>query len=179
MRRSSMRRGSAVLLSILPLLTPTYALPTYFGNEAAVSHMNVERAAVPEPAVTLAHQDDSPFDPEVEDGISNIASEGASNWLQKLGRRAEDKRQLGSTISPIDQEEGNSPASFSGGAPRGRGGRIPSPANIGSVYSASQRLGTAKREIEAREANPRVTLDMNYVPPALDMGMPPMPAPPK
>ncbi|KAL8677583.1 MAG: hypothetical protein Q9224_001733 [Gallowayella concinna] len=179
MRRSSMRRGSAVLLSILPLLTPTYALPTYFGNEAAVSHMNVERAAIPEPVVTLAPQHDIPVDSDVGDSISNIASEGAGNWLRKIGRRGEEKRQLSSTISPTNLEVEDATPSLSGGAAYApRGGRNVAPANVGSAFLPSQRLGTAKREIEAREASaeakPRVTLDMDYVPPAETLAMPPM-----
>ncbi|KAL8648004.1 MAG: hypothetical protein Q9210_005229 [Variospora velana] len=86
MRRASVRRGSAVLLTILPLLSPAYGLPTYFGNDAAaVTHSNVERAAVPEPAAGLPERSSSAYDP-----LPNVDNEGPETWLPKQ------KRQFGS-----------------------------------------------------------------------------------
>ncbi|KAL8969669.1 MAG: hypothetical protein Q9197_004216 [Variospora fuerteventurae] len=80
MRRASMRRGSAVLMTILPLLSPIYGLPTYFGNE--VAHSNVERAAVPEPAAGLPERSSSAYDP-----LANVDNEGPETWLPKQKRQ--------------------------------------------------------------------------------------------
>ncbi|KAL8786393.1 MAG: hypothetical protein Q9213_002809 [Squamulea squamosa] len=188
MRRSSMRRGSAVFLSILPLLSPTYALPTYFGNEATVSHMHAERAALPEPAISLGPPEPAPIEPipahgESASALDNIASEGPEHWL--LGKRRE-KRQSAGSDSVTGAESGSENIGWGGvsGGSSGGGGssqtapvtteRIPVIPNTGS-YGPKMWLGTAKRDIEEREAapeaNPAVTLDMDYVPPALDFGL--------
>ncbi|KAL8668723.1 MAG: hypothetical protein Q9168_006661 [Polycauliona sp. 1 TL-2023] len=161
MRRSSMRRGSAVLLSILPLLAPAYALPI-MGNEATVvAHMNAERDAAPVPA--FADEDSAVF--------SNLASEGSGAWLPS-------KRQSSAsdTVSLEDDSE-SEPASSSYGQARPQAGAPAAPAagpsyssalgNIGS-YGPSMRLGTAKkRALEERKADPIVTLDFDYVPPVI------------
>ncbi|KAL8774280.1 MAG: hypothetical protein Q9209_001031 [Squamulea sp. 1 TL-2023] len=184
MRRSSMRRGSAALLSILPLLTPTYALPTYFGNEATVSHMHAERAALPEPAVSLlGPPEPAPIEPipahgESASALNNIASEGPENWL--LSKRRE-KRQSAGSDSITGAESGSENIGWGGvsgdsrqTAPVRSTERVPVIPNTGS-YGPKMWLGTAKRDIEEREAapeaNPAVTLDMDYVPPALDFGL--------
>ncbi|KAL8905120.1 MAG: hypothetical protein Q9207_002821 [Kuettlingeria erythrocarpa] len=152
MRRSSMRRGSAVLLTILPLLSPTYALPTYFGNDAAAIHSNVERAAVPEAAVAL---------------------EGAEStkWLSKSKRQLSSGAQTLRTPTSItldtDSESANEPESPYPDLPT-----IPNIASEGSDHW----LGVAPREIEEREAKaeaeakPIITLDPSYVPPTFDTG---------
>ena len=173
-----MRRGSAVLLSILPLLAPTYALPTYMGNEATVAHLNVERAAVPEAAINnldFSDVDEAapvPAHAGSTTAFGNIASEGSDHWL--LPKRRE-KRQAptSDTISGADsrsaesgQDATEAPAGASV-APRRKGGIE----NIGS-YGPKMWLGTAKREIEERsaapEAQPIVTLDFNYKPPPIN-----------
>lgn len=168
-----MRRGSAVLLSILPLLAPTYALPTYMGNEATVAHMNVERAAVPEAAINLDFSKPDESAPVPANGAStaalgNIASEGSDNWL--IPKRRE-KRQAPSsdTISGADSSSGESGQSPAAAPVRPR--RKGFVDNIGS-YGPSMWLGTAKRDIEEREAAPEadpvVTLDFNYKPPPIN-----------
>lgn len=170
-----MRRGSAVLLSILPLLAPTYALPTYMGNEATVAHMNVERAAVPEAAINnleFADVDEAapvPAHAASTTAFGNIASEGSDHWL--LPKRRE-KRQAPSsdTISLEDSSsaEGATEAPAQASVAPRRKGFIE---NIGS-YGPKMWLGTAKREIEERsaapEAKPIVTLDFNYKPPPIN-----------
>ncbi|KAL9019072.1 MAG: hypothetical protein Q9185_003614 [Variospora sp. 1 TL-2023] len=99
MRRASMRRGSAVLLTILPLLSPAYGLPTYFGNE--VAHSNVERAAVPEPAAGLPERSSSAYDP-----LANVDNEGPETWLPKQ------KRQIGGVNGGIPSVESSNGISF-------------------------------------------------------------------
>lgn len=143
-----------------------------------MSHMNAERAAVPEPAV-LDLSD--PVGTDAEAGISNIGSEGPGNWLRKVSKR-EEKRQLSpsGSISFGSGEDFSSNIAGSESVPV-RTGRVPAGlANIGS-QGPSQRLGTAKREIEEREASaeasPKVTLDVDYVPPALEIGVPTVAAP--
>ncbi|KAI4148370.1 MAG: hypothetical protein LQ341_001600 [Variospora aurantia] len=99
MRRASMRRGSAVLLTILPLLSPAYGLPTYFGNE--VAHSNVERAAVPEPAAGLPERSSSAYDP-----LANVDNEGPETWLPKQ------KRQTGGVNGGIPSVESSNGVSL-------------------------------------------------------------------
>lgn len=138
-----MRRGSAVLLSILPLLSPVYGLPTYFGNDAAAVHSNVERAAVPEAAVAFEEAEKrqissgenpgrisldtspepvAPITSSINSAyatIPNIASEGSDHWLGVAKREIE------------------------------------------------EREAAAKAEAEAK---PVITLDTSYVPPVFDTG---------
>ncbi|KAL8638662.1 MAG: hypothetical protein Q9228_004206 [Teloschistes exilis] len=175
MRRSSMRRGSAVLLTILPLLSPACALPTYFGNEASVPHANIERAAIPEPAVTLdiagSNSRASGQGTEYGDSIPNIASEGPEHWLPKLRRRQ--------TTGAITGVAGNSRITLdvagSSQPPTAahRDAYIPNIASEGSdhwlVPENIKREAKAEPEAEA-EAKPTVTLDMDYVPPAIEFG---------
>lgn len=154
-----MRRGSAVLLSILPLLSPTYGLPTYFGNDAAAIHSNVERAAVPEAAVAL------------EGAESLSAAHESAKWLSKSKRQlssgAQTLRAPASITLDTDSESANAPDSPYPDLPT-----IPNIASEGSDHW----LGVAKREIEEREAkaeaeaNPIITLDPGYVPPTFDTG---------
>ncbi|KAL8730158.1 MAG: hypothetical protein Q9166_004241 [cf. Caloplaca sp. 2 TL-2023] len=159
----------------MPLLTPTSALPTYFGNEAAVSHMNVERAAVPEPQVSLDTADVIPANAVAESSIPNINSEGPGHWLTPKRR---EKRQS-STSDSIGGDEGSSntflDVNNDDPAPI-KSGRTPIIENISSQGS-DHWLGTAPRRPSnligreaAPEANPAVVLDMDYVPPAFDLG---------
>lgn len=166
-----MRRGSAVLLTILPLLSPAYGLPTSLGNDAAVVHSNVERAAVPVPAVSLG---DSSSTTNADESIPNIASEGASAWLPKL------KRQFSGGTASTPSSSSNGAITLDVGAassqPIGSGNptlaHIPNIASEGSDHWLLP--PKEKREIEEREANaeaeanPAITLDMEYVPPALE-----------
>lgn len=141
-----MRRGSAVLLSILPLLSPVYGLPTYFGDDAAAVHSNIERAAVPEAAVAL------------EEAEKRQLSSGT----QTLGNPAR--------IS-LDSSSGGADAPV---APSMNSAYVTIP-NIASEGS-DHWLGVAKREIEEREAaaeaeaKPVISLDTSYVPPTFDTG---------
>ncbi|KAL9579630.1 MAG: hypothetical protein Q9212_004997 [Teloschistes hypoglaucus] len=170
MRRSSMRRGSAVLLTILPLLSPAYALPTYFGNDASVPHANIERAAIPEPAVTLdiagSNSRASGQGAEFGDSIPNIASEGPEHWLPKLRRRQTSSGAItgvaGNSHITLDVAGSNQPAVASH--------RDASISNIASEGSDHWLVPeNIKREAEA-EAKPTITLDMDYVPPAVSFG---------
>ncbi|KAL8949703.1 MAG: hypothetical protein Q9222_004212 [Ikaeria aurantiellina] len=154
---------------MLPLLSPTYGLPTYFGDEASVSHPNVERAAVPEAAVSLdIDPAPKPSFPEGSHTIPNIASEGSDNWL--LPRKDEkdlERRQVAapSTVSLDIDGDSLMPTHLGGSVPA----HIPNMASEGS----DQWLGTAKREAKPEaEANPSpaVTLDMDYIPPAIEVG---------
>ncbi|KAI4113953.1 MAG: hypothetical protein LQ345_005174 [Seirophora villosa] len=167
MRRASMRRGSAVLLTILPLLSPAYGLPTYFGNEAAaVTHSNVERAAVPEPAAGLP--------------LSDTASEGPVAWLPKR------KRQFG-TAGPASVESSDTITMATGGTNSGPiSPGVLGPAhipNIGSEGSDHWLLPPvlkreAKAEAEA-EAEAAITMATGHVPQALsatDLDLGPAPA---
>ncbi|KAL8661413.1 MAG: hypothetical protein Q9202_005595 [Teloschistes flavicans] len=173
MRRSSMRRGSAVLLTILPLLSPAYALPTYFGNDALVSHSNVERA-IPEPAVTLdvagSNGRAAGASTEFADSLPNIASEGPEHWLPKLRRRQTSGGAItgvaGSSRITLDVAGSRQPATGTAS-----GAYIPNIASEGSDHwlIPENIKREAKAEPEA-EASPTVTLDMDYVPPALEFG---------
>ncbi|KAI4203107.1 MAG: hypothetical protein LQ350_002155 [Teloschistes chrysophthalmus] len=173
-----MRRGSAVLLTILPLLSPACALPTtYFGNEASIPHANIERAAIPEPAVTLdipgSNSRASGQGTELSDSIPNIASEGPEHWLPKLRRR-----QI-SGAGAITGVAGNSHITLdvAGSSQPATGGHrdafIPNIASEGSdhwlVPENVKREAEAAPEAEA-EANPAITLDLDYVPPAVSFG---------
>ncbi|KAL8708494.1 MAG: hypothetical protein Q9220_006652 [cf. Caloplaca sp. 1 TL-2023] len=167
-----MRRGSAVLLSMLPLLLPAYGLPTYFGNEASAAHLNLERAALAEADVSL--DIGSPPVASTTGGTStipNIASEGSENWLlprkeeKELERRQATITAGDSSVSLDVSAEDTTPIHSGGSQPA----HIPNIASEGSDHW----LGTAKREAIAEpEANPSpaVTLDMDYVPPALEIG---------
>ncbi|KAL8692905.1 MAG: hypothetical protein Q9218_002163 [Villophora microphyllina] len=174
MRRSSMRRGSAVLLTILPLLSPAYGLPTYFGNEASVSHVNVERAAIPEPAITLdvagsnAGATGSDRNSEFGDTLPNIASEGPEHWLPKLRRRQSPGTGGAATGLPgastitLDVAGSNRPIHSGNSA-----STIPNIASEGSDHWLIPE--NIKREAKA-EASPAITLDTDYVPPAIELG---------
>ncbi|KAL8913060.1 MAG: hypothetical protein Q9171_002040 [Xanthocarpia ochracea] len=162
MRRSSMRRGSAVLLSILPLLAPTYALPTYLGNEATVSHMNVERAAVPEPAFDLGAPESEPImRQEKRQSSSSESTAGTELDSENIGWGGQSQSQSEGVVRrPLTA---------------GRSQYVP---NIAS-YGSDAWLGTAKRDMEERdieereaapEAKPAVTLDLDYVPPTYGYG---------
>ncbi|KAL8998665.1 MAG: hypothetical protein Q9169_002326 [Polycauliona sp. 2 TL-2023] len=183
MRRSSMRRGSAVLLSILPLLAPTYALPMNMGgNEAVVAHLNIERAAAAEAGILDT--------PEVDEAVpvpahgsstsalfGNTASEGPEHWLPV---KRQEKRQEASSDSFTSEDVSEAASGIvtasglrSQNSPsRAPPQTIPGPSygsalgNIAS-YGPSMRLGTAKRELEERKADPIVTLDFDYVPPVI------------
>ncbi|KAL8847875.1 MAG: hypothetical protein Q9221_007086 [Calogaya cf. arnoldii] len=154
-----MKRGSAVLLSLLPLLGTTYALPTYMGNGAIVAHMNEAREAAPEngvipPIIVEAPPGTGPPIPAHGSDISalgNIASYGGGkNWL--IPKRRE--RRQAPAAAPV--------------RPRRKGGFME---NIGS-YGSAFHLGTAKRDIEEREAapeaDPMVKLDFGYIPPKVN-----------
>ncbi|KAL8753308.1 MAG: hypothetical protein Q9184_005462 [Pyrenodesmia sp. 2 TL-2023] len=147
MRRSSMRRGSAVLLSILPLLSPVYGLPTYFGDDAAAVHSNMERAAVPEAAVALEEEAQKR---QLSSGAQTI-SNPASISLDSSS---------GSADAPVASSMNSAYVT------------IPNIASEGSDHW----LGVAKREIEEREAEaeaeakPVITLDTAYIPPTFDTG---------
>ncbi|KAI4132798.1 MAG: hypothetical protein LQ338_000502 [Usnochroma carphineum] len=161
-----MRRGSAVLLTILPLLSPSYALPTFFGNDGAVAHANIERAAVPEAALTF------------DDGSSTSNVEGSiPNLKRQLGGGGADSS--GSTVGSVSLDAPNDSATS--GASSG-------PARISIDYNSEGSdhwlLPPGKREIEEREAKaeaeakPEVTLDLDYVPPELtvsDIDLGPLP----
>ncbi|KAL8697294.1 MAG: hypothetical protein Q9201_007199 [Fulgogasparrea decipioides] len=168
MRRSSMRRGSAVLLTILPLLSPAYALPTYFGNEAAVSHANIERAAIAEPAVNL-DTDSVTLGSDSEETIPNIASEGPEHWLPRSKRQATTGVSGSSSISlDVDQNAGEDPVATGKESPF-----IPNIASEGPSHWLGSMKREAKPEAEAEaeaKASPAVTLDMDYVPPPLGAG---------
>ncbi len=157
-----MRRGSAVLLSILPLLAPTYALPTYLGNEATLSHMNVERAAVPEPAFAVDAPESEPImRQEKRQSSSSESTTGTELDSPNIGWGGQSQSQSESVATrPLTA---------------GRSQYVP---NIGS-YGPEARLGTAKRDMEERdieereaapEAKPAVTLDFDYVPPSYGYG---------
>ncbi|KAL8885723.1 MAG: hypothetical protein Q9205_007600 [Flavoplaca limonia] len=172
MRRSSMRRGSAVLLSILPLLAPTYALPTYMGNEGTVvAHMNAERAAAPE-------ADRVNLDiPDPEDSASILVDDApvGEEWLPT---KRQEKRQAPSSDTIA---AGGSPGwgGFSAperpAAPAAAGPSYGSAlGNIGS-YGPSMRLPVAKRAMEAEKAaqrGNRVTLDYDFVPEKVNSPLP-------
>ncbi|KAL8644833.1 MAG: hypothetical protein Q9226_007571 [Calogaya cf. arnoldii] len=172
MRRSSMRRGSAVLLSLLPLLGTTYALPTYMGNEAIVAHMNEAREAAPEPVVPIntvdAFAEAPPVPAHASDvsALSNIASYGRKNWLTPK-RRERRQAPTSDSFSDSSSENQEAPAAAPAGRRR-KGGFIE---NIGS-YGTAFHLGTAKRDIEEREAapeaDPMVKLDFGYIPPKVN-----------
>lgn len=160
-----MRRGSAVLLTILPLFSPVHGLPTYFGNDAAVAQGFVERAAIPEAAL------DSSSSSAVEDGLPNTSSPGPAAWLPKEKRQTNTATYGSPSSNTLDVDNSfdlpENPGSMGG------------PAHITTDYASYGSdhwlLPPRKREIEEREAkaeaeaDPAITLDMDYVPPALEV----------
>ncbi|KAL8963988.1 MAG: hypothetical protein Q9183_004791, partial [Haloplaca sp. 2 TL-2023] len=148
---TTMRRDSAALLSILPLLAPTYALPTYFGNEAVVARSNVERA--PEPAAVL------------EDN----AAEAPEHWLPKAKRQGDISGLAASAgAGGISIDTGSEAAEEA--APSGKQTyTIPNMSSQGRDNWLLSR--EAKAEAEA-EADPAITLDMDYTPASVEISNP-------
>ncbi|KAL8868205.1 MAG: hypothetical protein Q9174_005139 [Haloplaca sp. 1 TL-2023] len=144
-----MRRDSAAILSILPLLAPAYALPTYFGNAAVVARSNVERAA--EPAAVFEEH----------------AAEAPEHWLPKEKRQggitglASSASDSGIEIDLGGEEDQEAPA------PSKQTYTIP---NISS-QGRDHWLLARKAKAEA-EADPAIALDMDYTPPPMDIGSP-------
>lgn len=176
-----MRRGSAVLLTILPLLSPAYGLPTYFGNDNAVAHANVERAALPEPALNLDTAEMMNEKRAAEDVISDWESEAVPEWLPKHKRQSTGGSDgLSSGTVTLDVSGAENPPTT------GRVGQPDSISNLGSEGPANWLRPTGQtlkeRDLTEREAeaepNPAVTLDMNYRVPDLDTGNMNLGAPP-
>lgn len=164
-----MRRGSAVLLTILPLLSPAYSLPTYFGNDAAVAHANVERAALPEPAVNLDAAETVKAKRAADDAIADWESEALPESLPKSKRQFGGTSTTGLSSGSVSLDVGNTNANGPG-----TGNQPNTISNLGSEGPSAwlRPLGKGelvKREAEA-EAEPVVTLDLDYVPPPLDTG---------
>ncbi|KAL8834494.1 MAG: hypothetical protein Q9170_003729 [Blastenia crenularia] len=155
MRRSSMRRGSAVLLTILPLLSPAYGLPTYFNNDASVAHANVERAAIPAPAVNLDTAEAINEKRGAENAVADWENEAVPEWLPK------NKRFNGAGLSTgsVSLDLSGNPA---GGSGSSNGDQPDTIGNLGSEGPAAWLRPVSmpvKREAEA-QPNPAVTLDM-------------------
>ncbi|KAL8940321.1 MAG: hypothetical protein Q9216_002876, partial [Gyalolechia sp. 2 TL-2023] len=173
-----MRRGSAVLLTILPLLSPAYGLPTYFGNDAGVAHANVERAALPEAAVNMDMNEKR----GAEDAIADWENEAvpAPAWLPKSKRQTSN---TGLSSGSVSLETGGTPeASSSDGSDAPA---MPNTiANVGSEGPANwlRPIGRPikERDLTAREAEaePAVTMELGYIPPALNTGDMKLGAPP-
>ncbi|KAL9029952.1 MAG: hypothetical protein Q9196_001862 [Gyalolechia fulgens] len=182
MRRPSMRRGSTVLLTILPLLSPAHGLPAYFGNDAAVAHANVERAALPKPAVSLDTAESMNEKRGVEDATLDWDSEAVPEWLPKSKRQSGSSTNTGLTSSTVSLNVGEIPEI----PPVGRIGQPDTIANVGSEGPANWLRPISRpikeRDLAEREAaaqpNPVVTLDMDYIPPVLETGDMDLGAPP-
>ncbi|KAI4174590.1 MAG: hypothetical protein LQ343_002163 [Gyalolechia ehrenbergii] len=166
-----MRRGSAVLLTILPLLSPAYGLPTYFGNDAAVAHANVERSALPGSAVNLDTAEIMKEKRGAEDAIDDSDSEALLEWLPKSKRQSGSSTNSGLTSGSVSLDVGGT----SNVPSTDRPGQPDTIANLGSEGSANwlrpigRPIKLAAREAEAKP-NPAVTMELGYIPPSLDTG---------
>ena len=164
-----MRRGSAVLLTILPMLSPAFGLPTYLGSDAAVAHANVERAALPEPAVNLDTAESINARRSAEDAIADWESEALPEWLPRRKRQISGASTTGTESGTVSLDVGASTPP-SGNTPGGEPNTIE---NLGSYGPNAwlKPVGKSLKEREAEaEAEPAVTLDLDYVPPSLDTG---------
>ncbi|KAL9603951.1 MAG: hypothetical protein Q9219_000889 [cf. Caloplaca sp. 3 TL-2023] len=175
MRRSSMRRGSAVLLTILPLLSPAYGLPTYFGNDASVAHANVERAALAEPAVNFDAAETMNAKRGTDEAVADWESEALPKWLPERKRQINGGAAISGTQSgSVSLDAGSPPPSV----PMTGGNQPNTISNVASEGSSNWLRPVGRplkeRDIVEREAEaqpePAVTLDLDYVPPALDTG---------
>lgn len=157
-----------MLLTILPLLSPAYGLPTYFGNE--VAHSNVERAAVPEPAAGLPERSSSAYDP-----LANVDNEGPETWLPKQ------KRQTGGInggLPSVESSNGISLGSSDSNATPELSASAESvePGAIGNIATEGSNNWLLRPVGLKRDAKPEAEADVDGI--SLGMNSAPPPGPP-